>query len=480
MSKRNNSADFLSILKEHGITKLYHFTDRDNLDSIVANGGLYSWADCEDRSIAIPKPGGSNSSRILDARYGLQHYVRLSFTPKHPMMFVAMNDGRISNPIILEVDLDVILDETTKFSDRNATKNGAYIGDDIEAFKCIHFDLLKADTHFDLAPEEQMFFQAEILVKNHVPLSAIKNLASFGISFSKSAVKRASRIPYTAQISRQTPTAFIFLVDHSVSMKRMIKWQGEDITLSEAVARIVNNQINELVLRCIKADDVRYYYDIAVIGYGHEVASGWNGDLEGRWFVSPQELRDNPFKTITIREEKRTRRGPIIKEVQKIQWVEADHTGRWTYLHNALDKAKELLSEWMNAHKGLVCYPPTIINITDGDYNGAEEDVVEFKANELKSMSTDDGNVIFFNIHVTPNNSESTLFPAEVKDVVDSNLAKKLFNLSSLLPERYNSEIDSIKQTNGGQRYRAMGVNVDMATLVKIMDIGTPTNIRNV
>ena len=95
-------------------------------------------------------------------------------------------------------------------------------------------------------------------------------------------------------------------------------------------------------------------------------------------------------------------------------------------------------------------------------------------------MSTDDGNVIFFNIHVTPNNSESTLFPAEVKDVGDSSLAKKLFNLSSLLPERYNSEIDSIKQTNGGQRYRAMGVNVDMATLVKIMDIGTPTNIRNV
>ena len=480
MNKRHNSADFLSILKKHGITKLYHFTDRDNFDSIVANGGLYSWADCENLSITISKPGGSASSRSLDVRDGLQHYVRLSFTPKHPMMFVAMNDGRISNPIILEVDLDVVLDETTKFSDRNATKNGANVGDDIEAFKLIHFKSLKADTHFDLPPEEQMFFQAEILVKNHVPLSAIKNLASFGISLSKSAVKRASRIPYTAQISRQTPTAFIFLVDHSVSMERMIKWQGEDITLSEAVARIVNNQINELVLRCIKADDVRYYYDIAVIGYGHEVASGWNGDLEGRWFVSPQELRDNPFKTITIREEKRTRRGPIIKEVQKIQWVEAAHTGHWTYLHNALDKAKELLSEWMNAHKGLVCYPPTIINITDGDYNGAEEDVVEFKANELKSMSTDDGNVIFFNIHVTPNNSESILFAAEVKDVGDSSLAKKLFNLSSLLPERYNSEIDSIKQTNGGQRYKAMGVNVDMATLVKIMDIGTPTNIRNV
>lgn len=480
MSKRHNSAEFLSILKKHGITKLYHFTDRDNLDSIVANGGLYSWADCDARSIAISKPGGSASSRSLDARDGLQHYVRLSFTPKHPMMFVAMNDGRISNPIILEIDINVILEDATKFSDRNATKNGALVGNDLDAFRRIHFHSLKADTHFDLPPEEQMFFQAEVLVKNHIPLSAITNLSSFGVTLSKSTIKRTSRIPYTAQISRQTPTAFIFLVDHSVSMKRLIKWQGEDVTLSEAVARIVNNQINELVLRCIKADDVRHYYDIAVIGYGHKVSSGWNGDLEGRWFVTPQELRDHPFKTITVREEKRTRRGPIVKEVQKVHWVEADHIGHWTYLHNALDKAKELLSEWMEAHKGMVCYPPTIINITDGDYNGAEEDVVEFKANELKSMSTDDGNVIFFNIHVTPNNTDSMLFPARSSEVGNSTLAKRLFSLSSLLPERYNGDINSIKQTTDGQRYRAMGINVDMATLVKIMDIGTPTNIRNV
>lgn len=479
MSKRHNTSEFFAILKKYDINKLYHFTDRDNLDSIVSNGGLYSWADCEAKGINIPKPGGSSFSRDLDMRDGLQSYVRLSFTTKHPMMFVAMNDGRISNPIMLEIDLDVISDESTMFADRNATKTGAKVGSDIEAFRAIHFDSLKANTHFDLPAEEQMFYQAEVLVKNHIPLSAITNLSSFGVTPSKAAIRNPTRIPYTAQISRQTPTAFIFMVDHSVSMKRTILWQGETITLSEAVARIVNNQINELVLRCIKAEDVRHYYDIAVIGYGHEVSSGWNGDLEGKWFVTPKELRDHPFKTITIHEEKRTRRGPVVKEVQKAQWVEANHAGHWTYLHNALEKAKELLSEWMEAHRGLVCYPPTIINITDGDYNGADEDVVEFKANELKSMSTDDGNVIFFNIHVTPNNSTNTLFPAKASEVGNSTLAKRLFNLSSLLPERYNHDIDSIRQTDNGQRYRAMGVNVDMATLVKIMDIGTPTNIRN-
>lgn len=480
MSKRQNTSEFLTILKKHGITKLYHFTDRDNLDSIVANGGLFSWAYCETKGINIPKPGGSSFSRDLDKRDGLQNYVRLSFTTKHPMMFVAMNDGRISNPIILEIDLDVISDDSTKFADRNATKTGAKIGSDIEAFKCIHFESLKANTHFDLPPEEQMYFQAEVLVKNHIPLLAITNLSCFGVNPSKIAIQTRTRIPYTAQISRQTPTAFIFMVDHSISMKRTILWQGETITLSEAVARIVNNQINELVLRCIKAEEIRHYYDIAVIGYGHEVSSGWNGDLEGRWFVTPQELRDHPFKTIAVREEKRTRRGPVVKEVQKVQWVEADHSGNWTYLHNALDKAKQLLLEWMDEHKGLVCYPPTIINITDGDYNGAPEDIVEFKANELKSMSTDDGNVIFFNIHVTPNSSNNTLFPSETNEVGNSTLAKRLFNISSLLPERYNKDINSIKTTDNGQRYRAMGVNVDMATLVKIMDIGTPTNIRSI
>lgn len=48
----------------YGITKLYHFTDRDNLDSIVTNGGLYSWADCEAKGINIPKPGEVVSREI--------------------------------------------------------------------------------------------------------------------------------------------------------------------------------------------------------------------------------------------------------------------------------------------------------------------------------------------------------------------------------------------------------------------------------
>lgn len=57
MSKRNNWEDFKNILEQHHITTLYHFTDRDNLENIIKNGGLFSWKDCEERGITIPKPG---------------------------------------------------------------------------------------------------------------------------------------------------------------------------------------------------------------------------------------------------------------------------------------------------------------------------------------------------------------------------------------------------------------------------------------
>lgn len=57
MEKKSNWEEFKKILDQNRITKLYHFTDRDNLESIIMNGGLYSWADCIDKGITIAKPG---------------------------------------------------------------------------------------------------------------------------------------------------------------------------------------------------------------------------------------------------------------------------------------------------------------------------------------------------------------------------------------------------------------------------------------
>ena len=480
MNKKSNWQEFKAVLDEHRITKLYHFTDRDNLESIIKNGGLYSWMDCNRKGIKINKPGGSPASRQLDSSRNLEDYVRVSFTAQHPMMYVAMKDGRISNPVILEIDPEVIYWNESIYANLNAARYTIKpnIGPTISDFKQIHFQSVKARTHFDLPEEEQPYFQAEILVKNFIPLEYIKNIGNFGIPIPSKPKVLQVKNPYTAQITRNTPTAFIFLVDQSVSMKRMTSLYGEQISLAEAVARIVNKQIYDLILRCIKMDEVRHYYDIAVIGYGHEVYSGWNGTLAGRDFVSPEEIKNNPYKKITVREEVRTRKGTLVKEIEKNQWLEAKCDGHWTHVHEAFAKAKQLLERWMAEHHEKDCYPPTIINITDGQFNHTTKEHIIQQANELKSMFTNDGNVLLWNIHITPDNLEQVLLPINKTELNGDKYSELLYDMSSLLPERYNTDIETKMHLQAGHvRHVAMSVNVDTSRLMQLMDIGTPTNI---
>ena len=478
MAYKNNYDEFKKLIEQHHITTLYHFTDRENLESIIKNGGLYSWADCEHKGISISKPGGSLDSRNLDKRDNLQNFVRVSFVREHPMMYVAMNDGRISNPVVLEIDPEVIYWQDSLYADRNATKNGALVGSSIDDFSQLHFNSFKAKKHFDLDADEQKFYQAEVLVKNHIPLQFIKNIGNFGFTIPSQSAQMQTKTAYTAQITRNTPTAFIFLIDQSVSMQNYTTLYGEEMPMAEAVARIVNHQLNELVLRCVKGSETRDYYDIAIIGYGENAYSGWKGELEGRDFVKPSELKEHPYKKITTKKETRTRKGVKVVEVEEVQWIEAEATEGWTRVHHAFEKAKGLLDEWMEKHHDKDCYPPTIINITDGEFNGATKEYVLQQANELKSMFTNDGNVILFNIHISANKAVCVTCPASKDEVSFSSLATTMYEMSSLLPMRYSDRIaDLRKDGTPNNRYTAMSINADMSTLIQLMDIGTPTNI---
>ena len=56
------------------------------------------------------------------------------------MMYVAMQDGRLSNPVILEIDPEVIYWQDSKYANMNATRSGAHKGGSLEDFKQIHFE----------------------------------------------------------------------------------------------------------------------------------------------------------------------------------------------------------------------------------------------------------------------------------------------------------------------------------------------------
>lgn len=162
------------ILSKQNIKTLYHFTDKSNIDSIIKSGGLYSWYYLDNNGIHIPAPGGNQLSRNLDKRYELENYVRLSFKKNIPMKYVTQNDGRIKDPVILEIDIDVNFLKTTLFSNKNATSKDSNIGGTLNDFKKIRFDILKNKEWRN--EEEKSFWQAEVLVKEHVPLENIRNL----------------------------------------------------------------------------------------------------------------------------------------------------------------------------------------------------------------------------------------------------------------------------------------------------------------
>lgn len=181
LSLRPDSIAFLRTAAINGVTKLYHFTDASNLPSIKRCGSLLSWADCDDRGIRIPMPGGDEFSRNCDSIMGLEHYVRLSFVEEHPMMHVAMTRGRIENPVILEINPCVILDSRVKFSDRNAAayRQGVKVDGSLEHFRSLRFDLFKQD-YFDLDSEERHLYQAEVLVPHSLSLKYVTAICHLG------------------------------------------------------------------------------------------------------------------------------------------------------------------------------------------------------------------------------------------------------------------------------------------------------------
>ena len=167
--------DIISLIDTKKIEKLYHFTDKSNLESIVRTNGLYSWEYLERNRITINKRASSDLSRDIDRRKNLGNYVRLSFTKYHPMMHFALNSKLISDPIILEIDPTIMLKSETLFSDRNAVDRNAEIGNSSEFFKNFPFDILKKN-YFELSEVYKSQFQSEILVKEYIGTDMILNI----------------------------------------------------------------------------------------------------------------------------------------------------------------------------------------------------------------------------------------------------------------------------------------------------------------
>ncbi|HTU90482.1 MAG TPA: vWA domain-containing protein [Gemmataceae bacterium] len=272
-------------------------------------------------------------------------------------------------------------------------------------------------------------------------------------------------MPYSAEINRTNPTCFVFLVDQSNSMLKPFGSQP-DKQKAEGVADAINRLLQNLILKCAKSDGIRDYFYVGVIGYGSKVVSALGGGLAGQTLVPISSIANNP-----LRVEQRIRKvddgaGGILEQRFKFPlWVEAKAAGR-TPMCEAFKLAKQYLEVFLGRFAG--CYPPLVINITDGMATDGDP---RQDAQALQKLASSDGDVLLFNAHVSTAQTLAIEFPSAEAALPD-NFAKLLFRMSSKLPARL---FDAARADKFPIQPEARGFvfNADLVSVVRFLDIGT-------
>lgn len=161
------------------IPRLYHFTDKRNLDSIRKVGGLHPLADLIAAGVKIPAPGGNQWSHDADAYSGVDRFVHLCFRSDHPMEYAARKDGRIVESIFLQIDPAVLDFPGVMFAPDVSNRAGVEPVNLSQAPQMIDFQVLYTKTDWK-DPAIQARLQAaskcEILVPACIPLRLIRNI----------------------------------------------------------------------------------------------------------------------------------------------------------------------------------------------------------------------------------------------------------------------------------------------------------------
>lgn len=269
---------------------------------------------------------------------------------------------------------------------------------------------------------------------------------------------------YNAEISRNNPTAFLFLIDQSGSMDDRLPSGNRK---AEQLADVINRTLSNLIIRCTKSEGTRDYFDVGVIGYGgHGVVNGFGGSLSDKIMHKISEIEKSPLRIEDKIKKVDDGAGGILEQNIKFPvWFEPKAYGG-TPMREALVKVAEEMAAWCDAHPN--SYPPSILHITDGEStDGDPEDL----AKDVAKISTADGNILFFNLHLSDINVSPVEFPAS-ESGLPNEYAKMLFRMSSILPEHL-LEFAKEKRFNVNSESRGFIFNGDAVQIVDFFDIGT-------
>lgn len=276
---------------------------------------------------------------------------------------------------------------------------------------------------------------------------------------------------YTAEISRNNPSCFLFIIDQSGSMAD--NYVSVNKPKSEALADVINRMLQQLVIKCAKSEGVRDYYHVGVIGYGaNGVGAAFSGNLSGQNLVPISAIANNPARI-----EERTKRvsdgaGGLVDTTVKFPiWFDPTANGG-TPMTEAFRHANNIISGWLGSNPN--CFPPVVIHITDGE--STDGDPTE-EMRRLTAQSSNDGNIILFNLHTNARSTNPITFPGSEVQLPDQ-YSQMLFNGASALPifmRNVASQEFNLSLSDGA---KAFVLNGDIDLIITAIEIGTRPSLQ--
>jgi hypothetical protein len=276
---------------------------------------------------------------------------------------------------------------------------------------------------------------------------------------------------HTQEISRQNKACFLFLLDQSYSMEEPLG--NSSNRKCDELVTVINGWLQNMGIRATGEAGTKEWMDIGVIGYRTDqqgnpiIGSALQGPLAGKTLVSIGEIRAHP-----ARYESRVQKmpddatGELIEMTTEVPvWVDPVAEGGTPMCHT-LHFCHGLLQQWISEHPK--SFPPIVIHITDGE--SQDGDPTPY-ADAVKSLATEDGNVLLFNCHISATAADPFMFPAS-DEILPDDLARVLFKMSSVIPESiFRSAVAEGMQLQPNSR--GMAFNADMVCLIRFLDMGT-------
>jgi hypothetical protein len=256
-------------------------------------------------------------------------------------------------------------------------------------------------------------------------------------------------MPYTVEASSASPALIIYLLDVSRSMNELLDGTPRITRVNQAIEKV----LVRMARLSLRGDRIAPRYRLAMIAYS-----------------------DTPMDILGgVR--------PINEVVELgkpvLQTVNATNT------HDAFVAARDILRDEIPRARGLTRRPaPMVCHLTDGQFTGDDPEPV---AHEIMGMATDDGPVLVENVFIGSDLLERPVADISAwggvasQDELSSAYAKKLFAMSSELPDSYAATMAREGYAmRAGARMLIPGVSRELIELAFAMSRATPVGAGEV